>query len=235
MSESKQNKSSDFQSKDEASEYLVKKSQEKVLKDQWAKELDQLPDVPTEEVGKRRRLNIRRIAAVAACFIILLGTFYWFTQREDTLPQMAQKMIEETNFILVAASDTRGLESRTDEDFEAEFQKEISQAMEKKDYGSALGLFVSKEKRGRLTNDEKFHYALSLARVTNADNYKAIRLLDDVIIQKENYYDEALWLQALLYLKIDDPYQSKILLNKLINTSNYQITNSTALLERIAD
>ena len=235
MSESKQNKPSDFQSKEEAFEYLVQQSQHQSLKDLWKKELDQLPDAPPEEKKAGKKMFVRRAIAIAASFVFLLGTFVWYTNQDDSLQQMASVMIEDTNFILESGSLTRGIDDSVMDEMDIELQKEINTALEKEDYQASIGLFVTKEKRSQLSVDDKFYYALSLARVDNGDYYKAIRLLEDVAKKKEKYYNEGLWLQGLLYLKINEPNKSKIILNKLINISNYQITNSTALLERMAD
>lgn len=235
MNESKRNMPSNFQSEEEAFEYLVQQSQNKSLKELWKKELDQLPDAAPEEKKATRVHFIRRVSAIAASFILILGSFYWYTSQHQSLQQMASVMIEETNFVLDSGSLTRGIDENDGDEIDIELQKEISKALEKKDYDAAIGLFLTKEKKGRLSLDDKFYYSISLAHVENGDYYKAIRLLDDVSDQKDKYYNEALWLQGLLYLKINEPNKSKIILNKLINTSNYQITNSKALLERIAD
>lgn len=233
MSESKRNIPSNFKSEEEAFEYLVQQSQNKALKDQWKKELDQLPDAPEEKIELGKGSNIRRFIAVAASFLVLIGSFYWYNNQEGSLQQIAGVMIEETNFVLGSASFTRG--TVENDDLSIELQKEINKSLEKADYDAAIGLFLTKERQSQLTIDDKFYYSLSLARIENGDYYKAIRLLDDVIKQKEKYYDESLWLQALLYLKINEPNNSKIILNKLINISNYQITNTKALLKKMAD
>lgn len=235
MSESKRNFPSKFNSEEEAFEYLVQQSQNKALKDQWKKELDQLPDAPPENPGLRRNIFIRRFVAIAASFLVLIGSFYWFNNQEDSLQQIAGVMIEETNFVLESGSFTRGTIEAGQDELSIELQNEINKALEKDDYVATVGLFITKEKQSQLSNDDKFYYALSLARVESSDYYKAIRLLDDVIAQKEKYYNEALWLQALLYLKINETKNSKIILNKLINNSNYQITNTKALLKKMAD
>ncbi len=234
MSESKRNIPSNFQSEEEAFEYLIQKSQDKALKDQWKMELDQLPDAPEETNGTPRKVIYRRIMAIAASFVILLGSFYWFTNQDPTLQQMADAMITDTNFVLESGSFTRGVNDEVIDEFEIALQKEINTALEKEDYSAAIGLFLTKEKKSQLLTDDKFYFALSLARVDGSDYHKAIRLLEDVISRKESNYSEALWLQALLYIKIEEPLKSKIILNKLINNTNYQITHTKALLERMA-
>mgnify|MGYP001799990397 CR=1 FL=1 len=148
---------------------------------------------------------------------------------------MATVMIEETNFVLNTASDTRGVNDDESEELSIALQKEINKALEQKDYSASVGLYATKEKNGQLSIEDKFYYSLSLARVADSDYYKAIRLLEDVVDQKDKYLEESLWLQSLLYLKINEPNKSRIKLNKLINISNYQITNRKAVLERIAD
>jgi len=235
MNESKRNMPSDFQSKEEAFEFLVQQSQNKSLKEQWKKELDQLPDAPPEKKRISRKLFVRRASAIAASFILLLGSFYWYTSQHESLQQMASLMITETNFVLDSGSLTRGIDENDVNELDIELQKEINTALEKEDYEASIGLFLTKERKSQLSLDDKFYYSLSLARVEKGDYYKAIRLLDDVAGQKGKYYNEALWLQGLLYLKINEPNKSKIILKKLINISNYQITNSKALLERMAD
>jgi len=235
MNESKQNLSQNFHSEEEAFEYLVQQSQNQVLKDKWREELEKLPDAPVEVKRNTRTVFFKRASAVAASFIILFGSFYWFTNQGNSPQQMASAMIHETNFVLESASLTRGLNGEDSDELGVELQKEINKALEKEDYAASVGLFLTKEKKSQLSIDDKFYYALSLARVENEDHHKAIRLLDSVKSQKAKYYNEALWLQALLYLKINEPNKSKIILNKLINNSNYQITNTKALLERMAN
>lgn len=235
MSESKQNLSSNFGTKEEAFEFLVQQSQNKALKEQWKKELDQLPDAPPEEKGKVKTLFNRRALALAASFILLLGSFYWFTNQNDSLQDMGYSMIEDTNFILESDSATRGLYDNLESQMAIDLQKEINVALEKQDYEAALGLYLTKEKKSQLSIDDKFYYSLSIARLKDGDHHKAIRLLEDVIKTEDRYYNEALWLQALLYITINEPNQSKIILNKLINKSNYQITNTKALLEKMAN
>jgi len=235
MSEPKRNKRPNFQSEEEAFEFLIQESQNKELKDLWKSELDKLPDAPEVEDKKTKRMFFRRAIAIAASFVLLLGSFYWFSNQESSLQQMANVMLDDTNFILESSSATRGIDPEETDELNVALQKEINKALEKEDYEAAIGLFLTKEKKSQLSIEDKFFYALSLGRVDNADHHKAIRLLDDVTSQEEKYFNEALWLQALLYLKINEPYKSKIILNKLINNSNYQITNTKALLERMAD
>jgi len=235
MSESTKNKSSDFQSKDEAFEFLVQQSQNKALKDLWKKELEQLPDAPQDVKIVNRRFNLRKLAAVAATFIILLGSFFWLTNKEDSLPKMADLMIEESNFLLDADSATRGIFDNDENEMMIALQKEIYGALEKHDYGAAMGLYMTKEKQSQLSLNDKFYYSLSLARIEDGDYHKAIRLLEDVINKNDKLYNESLWLQGLLYLKINEPNKSKIILNKLNNNSNYQLSNSRVLLKRIAN
>ena len=235
MSESKGNKSSNFQSKEEAFEFLVQQSQNKSIKEQWKKELDKLPDAPPEVKRVGRILFIRRASIAAASFIILVGSFFWYTNQNVSLQQMASVMIYETNFILESASSTRGINKNDEDALGIELQKEINVALEKEDYEASLGLYLTKEKKSQLSIDDKFYYSLSIARVEDGNYHKAIRLLEDVIGQKGKYYDEALWLQGLLYLKINEPNKSKIILNKLINISNYQFTNSKTLLNKMSN
>lgn len=235
MSESKENNNSNFNSKEEAFEYLVQQSQNQALKDQWRKELDQLPDSPTLEKSKTRVLFLKKVIGVAASLIFMFGCFFWFSQSNDTLQQMASNLIDETYFVLESDSFTRGVDESQNDNLTLELQKEINSALERKDYQQAIGLFMTKEKKSQLSLVDKFYYSLSLARIEGGDYYKAIRLLDDVTKKKDEFYDEALWLQALLYLRVNEPNQSKIILNKLINKSNYQITNTKALLQRMAN
>lgn len=235
MNKSKQNLSPNFNSEEEAFEYLVQQSQNQLLKDKWKEELDKLPDAPVEEPKSKKMVYMKRIIAIAASFVILIGSFYWFTNQGSNPQQMAAAMIHDTNFVLESGSLTRGLNEDATDELGIELQKEINKALEDEDYPASIGLFLTKEKKSQLSIDDKFYYALSLARVENEDHHKAIRMLNDVIAQNSKYFDEALWLQALLYLKINEPNQSKIILNKLINNSNYQISNTKALLERMAN
>lgn len=235
MSESKQNTSPNFKSKEEAFEFLVEQSQNKALKDQWKAELDKLPDVQIVDKGQTKVILIKRVMAIAATFIILFGSFYWFTLQDNSPSQMADMMIKDTNFILESGSITRGNMGEVNDEVYEELRKEINSALEKENYVASIGLFFTVEKESQLTLADKFYYSLSLARVEDADYQKALSLLDEVISQKGKYYDEALWLQALLYLKTGEPQKTKIILHKLINKSNYQNTNSKALLKKMAD
>jgi tetratricopeptide (TPR) repeat protein len=150
---------------------------------------------------------------------------------------MAEVMLKETKFVLHHSALTRGIKELETDQLDVALQREINRALEFEDFEASIGLFRTKEKQTQLSVDDKFYYSLSLGRVRNGDYYKAIRMLDDVIQQKDRFYSEALWLQALLYLKINEPAKAKIILNKLISTSNYhyQITNIRMLLERLAE
>ena len=235
MSESIQNMFYEFQSKDEAFDFLVQQGQNKKIKDQWMKELNLLLDAPQVVKIVNRRVNLRKIVTVAAAFIILLGSFFWLTTKEDSLPKIASLMIKETNFILVSDSVTRGLFKGGKNEKLIELQKEINTAMEKQNYEAALRMYLTKEKQSQLSLNDRFYYSLSLARAEGGDYHKAIRLLEGVINKNDKLYNESLWLQGLLYLKINEPNKSKIILNKLINNSNYQLSNTKALLERMVN
>ena len=234
MSDSKQKLPSNFQSEDEAFEFLIQQSQNQKLKDQWKVELEQLPDAPIKKNYGASKILLRTGLSIAAILILVLGAIFMFRVNNDSLQHMAESMIQETKFILPNSSETRGVNDGENE-LTVEFQKEIDKALETKDYKRSIELFARKEGISALSNEDKFFYSLSLSRVDDNDLDKAIQMLEDVIDQKNGYYDEALWLKALLHLKNDNPNESKIVLNKLINNSNYQITNSKALLERMAD
>ena len=228
-----QNNIMDFDSKDSAFEFLVQESQRHFIKEQWKKELEQFEDIPNEKSALKRHLKFNRVAVFAVTLILLLLSFYWYKQLDNSLIKVANQMLVETNITAVSDFYTRGFAEQGEGNLAIELQNEINTALTQKDYNSAIGLFHTKEQQTQLSVEDKFYYALSISQLENADFYKALRLLEDVTFKNEKFIDESLWLQGLLFIKIGNPIKAKIILKQLFARSNYQKSNVTILLKRM--
>ena len=234
MGESKNNKSGDFDSKEEAFEFLIQQSQNESLKEEWKKNLDSLPDVEYTPNTKSKSVFLTRIIAVAASLLLIISSYFLFSNQQTDSLQMVDALIHQTNFVLENDLQTRDLEDVTSIENGSELQRQILAAMEIKDYEKAANLFSNFDEK-ELSTSYQFAYALSLSRQEDGDFDKAKNLLQYVVSKESMYHQEALWLQALLYLKTGERNKSKIVLNKLISQSNYQLNNAKTLLEGIAD
>jgi hypothetical protein len=223
-----------FESKDAAFEFLVQESQSYAIKEQWKKELQQLRDSPKEHRKSKGVSKFNRVAVFLVALFLFLVSFYWFINLNKPLEKMAGEMLVETNITSVSDAYTRGFEEQDEGNLALELQSEINKALFKKDYNSAIGLFLTKEKQSQLSVDDKFYYALSISQIENADFYKALRLLEDVTAKNEKFINESLWLQGLLFIKVRNPIKAKIILNKLYSSSSYQKRNVKSLLERMS-
>ena len=233
MSESKKNRKSEFNSQEEALEFLVQKSQEEALKESWKKELELLPDEEEYSTPARGRSRILKIVAVAASLFFVVSFYFLFTEDHSDTYRLAEAMIHETNFIMAGDMETRGAEMESGEGREALIKKQIRDAMDEKNYAAAVKMYASIEKTG-LTNEEKFTYALAIARSEHGDLGKAKKLLKVHGIKKL-VSPQAMWLEALIYLKSGERKKSKKILNKLIQKSNYQSKNAKVLLQKMSD
>jgi len=229
------NNLSNFESKDAAFEFLVQESQNHAIKEKWKKELEQLTDATNNERELEWHSNYKSVAVFVAVLFLLMISFYWLINLDNSLEKVASKMLIETNIIAVTDSYTRGFEEEDGGNLAIELQKEINAALSDKDYNAAIGLFFTKEKQSQLTVDDKFYYSLSISQTENADFYKALRMLEDVIAKNEKFINESLWLQGLLFIKIGNPIKAKIILNKLFDRSNYQMRNVESLLKMMGE
>lgn len=233
MRQSNRNTTPIFKTEDEAFEFLVRQSQNQLLKDQWSKDLN-LFKVPIEESKIRdRSILIAFIVGVAILLILLFGALYWFSNNNNSLESMASRMLDESYFALVTDSNTRGVEIPNEDAIIFELQKEILFALEERDYSNVLGLFSTKEKLLQLTMEDKFYYALAISKVEDGNYHKALRILESITSENNNFYNESLWLQGLLYIKIGSLHNSKVALKRLVNSSRYQFENARLLLNEI--
>ena len=148
MSESNKNKKSEFESKDEAFEFLVRKSQENALKSNWKEMLDSLPDEEPLPKKKRSYSRFAQWMAVAASLILVVTSYFLFTMDHSDAYRLAEAMIHETNFIMPGDTETRGIGKEGLQPVNEEVEKKISKAMETKDYNTAVKLYASIETDG---------------------------------------------------------------------------------------
>jgi len=236
MKDSEQNKSSNFNSKDEAFEYLVQQGQNQALKDFWKEEMDKMPEAKIKKInGGGGKAILFKIVTIAASFILIVSAYFLFNNARNDLPQMAAAMIQETNFLLESDGATRGLNEAGDNQDVITLQKNINAALEQKDYAQSAMLLQEKQAKIELSVSDKFYYALSLARMENGDLNKALQLTNEITQTKKKYYNEALWLQALMHLRLENREQAKSTLLKLQDQSNYQSKNTNRILEKIKD
>jgi len=224
---------SNFNSEQEAFEYLVAYSQKNELKRYFHQELQNLPrksilDTLYEYHSTLGLITIAASFTFVVCVFYLLSTFL-----NPSIEQMANHMLEKTLFVSPSALKTRGTAMDQTHPSYHSLQQHISDAMQHSDYDKAIKFLNQKEKITLLNLDEKFYFAVFLSKTKNEDLQKAIQLTNTITDEKSKFYEESLWLKALIHIKLNQYNESINLLNKLINISNYQLNNSKALLEEL--
>ncbi|MDF1699311.1 MAG: hypothetical protein P1U56_25890 [Saprospiraceae bacterium] len=233
-SESNSRKSSNFESPEDAFEFLIQESQNEVRKAKWRRELEGI----VEQDGNRGKANYRKlilyVVGSTAIALLLFGRIHFLQKTNNTLEVLVNQMVDEIKIILVSDrvlvdSDTSGVVN-----FKYFLQNNIHQALRKNHFEVAYNLYVRKETQVALSNEDKFNYALAILKKESGDRYKGIDLLGEVLLSDNELHNEALWVQSLLYLKTNQQEKAKSVLNKLINTSCYRCRSAKILLHHMS-
>lgn len=233
--ESKQENMTYFNGKDEAFEFLVQQSQHHILKEHWQKEMDLLSEKRENNGFHNTHRLFIQIIGILAVLIALMGLFYRFHSDRNSLDSMTNRMIEDSYFAVANDFDVRGVKDVASDRILKDLQHEINLSLELGDYNAAIGLFKTKEKQTQLSSEDKFYYSIALSKIDKGDYHKAIRMLDSVLEENDNYQNESLWLQGLLYIKVGDKGSSKIVFLELLEKSDYKSNNVRLLLHKMTD
>jgi len=208
----------DFKSSDEAFDFLVNQRLDEKRKAEWARELGPGPEDKEEEQRSGRSIS-RRIILIAtsvAAAVILIGGFFYLMQQTEPLNQYAGQLMQETDVSIMYGSGNRGQDETTDDRQIVSLRNALTTVLLDQDFDQALGYFKQLEKSTSLTVEDKYYYAYSLLKSKGEDNQKAIRLLNDVVDEKDHHMENALWLRALAYGMTDNSPLMKKDLKKLI-------------------
>ncbi len=215
--------SPEFKDKTEALEFMVRRSIDRKRKEKWAKEFaaERKINEDTKVIPLRKR--IVQLAAVAAIFILGIVAMQFMTAGNQNLNQLATNMLENTKF--QPEETTRGIILS-----EEELSKSLLDALESEDYKKALELY--EQKSSAFSDEDKFFYAVSLAKTNNHDYDKILELTDELMKSKNEFFIESLWIRALTHLKMNESKKAKSELEELLRYK-YQTKNVEELLSKI--
>lgn len=227
------NLGSEFNSADEAFEYLVEQRLDEKRKALWAEELGQEAD-PTD-VPKTKNTKVRslylRIASAAALLLLLAG-FFLFFQNPEPLHQYAEVLIEDTDIKIQYGSGSRGGDSGAEEGDVKKLKAELTSTLLDEDFNQSLGYFKQLEKITALNLDDKYYYSVVILKSQGEDYQKAIRMLSDVIEGKESNIQSALWYRALAYGLTDNAILMKNDLRNIRSSSKRRTEKIEHLLSK---
>ena len=150
------------------------------------------------------RLGWRRVAAIAASFLVL-GLALWFM-----FSKPSNDALFAANYEAYDLS-----ENRRDQQFDAEIQEAI-RLYEAKSFAASIPLF---EKIYTQTKDSKWLIAQAVSLLETGQEEEAIKKLAPIRANENDVYRApALWYMALSHLKVTNVERSKILLEEIISS-----------------
>jgi len=217
------NDSPEFKDKTEALEFMIKRSKDRKLKEKWAKDFaaDRKKNNETKVIPLRKRLF--QISAIAAILILGFFVVQIIPFGNDNLESLASNMVETTKFRPNEA--TRGTVVT-----EEGINNSLLKALEEEKYVEALNLY--QQKTSAFSLEDKFFYAVSLAKTETPDYNKILELTEEIMKTENEFFIESLWLSALTHLKLKDPKTAKSELEQLLRYK-YQTKNVEKLLSKI--
>lgn len=217
------NDSSEFKDETEALEFMIKRGIDRKRKEKWAKDFAAGKKSQEAKVIPLRK-RLVQVSAIAA--ILVLGFFVVQIAPfgNDSLDALASNMIETTKF---RPNDmTRGTMIT-----EEEISKSLIKALEEENYELALSLYNQKNRP--FTIEDKFFYAVSLAKTGSQEYEKILELTREIMKSENEFFIESLWISALTHLKLKDTTTAKKELEQL-QRYKYQTKNVNRLLAEIS-
>ena len=218
-----ENNPPEFKDKIEALEFMVKRSADKKRKEKWAKDfaVGRKKNKPSNIIPLRKR--IIQISAVAAVLILGFIVVQFLPLSNPNLESLAKNMIQDTKFHPQEV--TRGTTSSDEE-----INKAILKSLESENYQEAVKLYS--QKTGVLSLEDKFFYAVSLAKTNSPNQNKILELTSEIMQMENEFYIESLWIRALTNLNLKNTEVAKVELEQLVRYK-YQTKNVKKLLSKI--
>ncbi|MDF1696929.1 MAG: hypothetical protein P1U56_13890 [Saprospiraceae bacterium] len=219
---STEDKNTNFESEDEAMEFLIQQSKDRKLKNHFQK-LFSASDEPIKTESKviPLRSRILGITSVAAIILIGIALGFIFLNKQDNIQIVAANLVEQTSFEAPEIS-------RGNETVSQNLDRKINDALSIKNYTSAIELLTQKE--GKMTQADSFFLAVSLFK-THDNNYSRIQaLVAPSIGSKSEFLSEALWISALTYIQKGENIKAMEMLESL-QPLQYQSENVGRLLD----
>ena len=226
---------------EEAFEFLLNRLHDEKRKAEWAESLGSTADYNSNQKTKKKpkqrviqsKKYLTRISYIAACFLVLLSVSFWVLNPSQSTQSLAMSYIEETNINIQYSIETRGTSVVDLNDENNDLKKELAKALYKDDFSQAVGIFRVFEKQERLEIRDKYFFATSLMKIKDEDHYKAISLLSDIVKEKGELYEEALWFRTLAYGLVDNKVKMKIDLETILENSNYQKSQAKMIFKKL--
>jgi len=212
-------KSGEFESSDDAFEYLINARQDEARKKRWAKELGMSPKVTSVAKNtERKRFRLFAQIASAAAVLLIVG-FFLFHKETEPLKVYASDLLKETKINMSYGSSSRGKSKDASTEKALLVRNQLASLLLDSDYSQALGRFRELEKMLPLSIEDKYFFAIALLNVEDEDHTKAIRLLSDVVDDNDHNLENALWLRSLAYAMTDNRGMMKADLDMLKSIS----------------